>query len=75
VFFSLLFISEGRFFGVFFAPFPQEEILDYISHRFQGRVNKSIVKPGDERKRKLPMPSLPCFYERKEKKKIDSRIR
>jgi len=30
---------EGRFFGVFFAPFPEEEILDSIAHRSLMRVN------------------------------------
>lgn len=52
MFFSLLFVSESRFFGVFFALFPVEEILDYIAHHSLGRVNMSIVKPGDERKKK-----------------------
>lgn len=70
VFFSFICLGS-RFFGVFFAPLSEEEILDYIAHRSLGRVNMSIVKPEDERKRKLPMPSLPCFY----KRKIDSRTR
>jgi hypothetical protein len=30
--FFFLFVSESRFFAVFFAPFPEEEILDYIAH-------------------------------------------
>jgi len=32
VFFSFSFVSWGQIFGVFFAPFPEEEISDYIAH-------------------------------------------
>ena len=30
--FSFSFVSWGQIFGVFFAPFPEEEISDYIAH-------------------------------------------
>ena len=32
MFFSFSFVSWGQIFGVFFAPFPEEEISDYIAH-------------------------------------------
>jgi len=32
VFFSFFFSLRGQIFGVFFAPFPEEEISDYIAH-------------------------------------------
>jgi len=31
-FFSFLSVSGGRFLVCFFAPFPREEISDYIAH-------------------------------------------
>jgi len=32
VFFSFSPVPWGQIFGVFFAPFPEEEISDYIAH-------------------------------------------
>ena len=42
LFFIFLFGLESRFFGVFFTPFLEEEILDYLAHGPVGFVETEI---------------------------------
>jgi len=43
--FSFFFSLRGQIFGVFFAPFPEEEISDYINSPLKSTVPYPVLQP------------------------------
>ena len=65
MFFSFFFSLRGQIFGVFFAPFPEEEISDYIAHGPIIRVLTVVSDHCGSKKRKEKLQQIPISKERR----------